>query len=233
MTHNVPKVSICIPTYNANGAGPSLLNRLIQSIEQQTFTDYEIIVSDHDGKLDVETERHKIFAYNEHKGSSAWNTNNAFAHAGGKYIKPMNHDDFFYHENVLRDMVFHLEESDARWMACQCIHTDGNETHLYNHHIPAWPGEKNMVEAMNRIGCPSVVMFERELGVAFDIDPAILYAMDCDLYIQLFQKAGLPKLHQDIGVVIRMWDGQLSNQINIARAIEDGKIYMRNKYNYE
>lgn len=228
-----PAISICIPTYDANGAGPLVLSRLLQSIEEQSFKDYEVIISNHSALLDVEASGYKILAYTEHQGSSAYNTNNAIQHAKGKYIKIMNHDDFFHHENVLRDMHHALENSEKQWSICQCVHTDANETQLYNHHTPSWPGEKGMVEAVNRLGCPSVLMYEASLDVRFDTDPDILYAMDCDLYIQLFRKAGEPLRHNDIGVVIRMWDQQLSNQVNIAQEIERGKAYMRNKYGYE
>lgn len=41
------KFSIVIPTYEYKGLTPVLLNKLLGSISEQTFTDYEIIVSDH------------------------------------------------------------------------------------------------------------------------------------------------------------------------------------------
>lgn len=225
-----PTVSICIPTYDANGAGPVVLNRLIQSIHEQSFTDYEIIVSDHDAKLDVETSGHRVLAFAEHKGSSAHNTNNAMRYATGKYIQIMNHDDFFYHENVLRDMVHQLESSDKHWAVCQCLHTDANETQLYNHHIPSWPGEKAMVEGVNRIGCPSVAIFERELGV--QCTPDLALCLDCALWIDLFRAGGEPLLHPDVGVVIRMWPEQLSNQIDYPKSLEEDKVKLRAKYGY-
>lgn len=225
-----PKVSICIPTYDANGAGPVVLNRLIQSVQEQSFDDYEIIVSNHDAKLDFEAQGHKVFAYKENKGSSAHNTNNAIRHATGKYIKIMNHDDFFYHENVLRDLVHHMEEGNHKWGVVQCIHTDAQETQYYNHHIPHWPGEKAMVEGVNRIGCPSVGIFERSLGVecVSDLD----LCLDCALWIDLFRVGGAPYIHPDVGVVIRMWEQQLSNQINYAQALEGDKVKLRAKYGY-
>ena len=41
------RFSIVIPTYEYNGLAPKLLNQLITSINEQTFTDYNIIISDH------------------------------------------------------------------------------------------------------------------------------------------------------------------------------------------
>ena len=45
------KISICIPTTEliySNGEimGPYMLNHLLNSISEQTYTDYEIIISD-------------------------------------------------------------------------------------------------------------------------------------------------------------------------------------------
>jgi len=225
-----PAISICIPTYDANGAGPAVLSRLLQSIEEQSFKDYEVVISNHSALLSAEASGYKMLAYTEHQGNSAHNTNNAMSHAKGKYIKIMNHDDFFHHENVLRDMHHALENSDKRWTVCQCVHTDANETQLFNHHIPSWHGEKAMVEGVNRIGCPSVVMFERALAVECDSDLAL--CLDCALWIDLFRAAGRPLLHNDVGVVIRMWDQQLSNQINYPRSLEEDKVKMRAKYGH-
>ncbi len=42
MSSNIPKVSIGMPVYN----GEKLLHRAIDSILSQTFTDFEIIISD-------------------------------------------------------------------------------------------------------------------------------------------------------------------------------------------
>ena len=45
----MPFISICIPTYNS---GEKLL-RLLKSIEQQTFTNFEIVISDDSNNHDI------------------------------------------------------------------------------------------------------------------------------------------------------------------------------------
>jgi glycosyltransferase involved in cell wall biosynthesis len=47
MTELKPQISICIPTYN----GEKFIARTIQSVLDQTFSNFEIIVSD-DGSTD-------------------------------------------------------------------------------------------------------------------------------------------------------------------------------------
>jgi glycosyltransferase involved in cell wall biosynthesis len=239
-------VSICIPTYHANGKGAKVLKRLLKSIREQTFTDYEVIVSDHSTihqqdiyDLCVDEGKDLNLVYTDchvGRGNSAVNTNNAIDHAQGDLIKVMNHDDFFYHPDALKIMVDKI--GDEGWLACACLHTDEGETKLERLHEAVWPGEKNMVEAVNRIGCPTVSLFREDRSVEFkdklrfDTHEDINYAMDCDFYIQLFRKYGNPVISADPAVVIRIWGSQLSNQVNVPAEIEKGKAYMRRKYGY-
>ena len=41
------RFSIVIPTYEYNGLATKLLDKLIESINQQTFNNFEIIIVDH------------------------------------------------------------------------------------------------------------------------------------------------------------------------------------------
>lgn len=234
------KVSICIPTYYANGAGPRVLKRLFKSIKEQSFTDYEVIVSDHSTidqqdiyNLCVDEGRDLDLVYTDCQiglGNSAINTNNAINHATGDLIKVMNHDDFFYHPDALKLMVERI--GNKGWLACGCIHTDEGETRLERLHHPRWTNEKNFVELINTIGCPTVSLFKNTDDIRFDSNRETLYAIDCDLYIQLQRKYGLPAILEDPGVVIRMWDSQLTNQMNIEIEAERSKKYLRAKYGY-
>ena len=41
------QISICIPTYEYKGRGVEFLAELFDSIERQTFTDFDVVISDH------------------------------------------------------------------------------------------------------------------------------------------------------------------------------------------
>ena len=73
-------------------------------------------------------------------------------------------------------------------------------------------------------------MFER--AIAPECDPRLLLCLDCDLWIQLYQTAGAPIIRNVPDIVIRMWDDQLSKQLDYARALETDKVYLRKKYGY-
>lgn len=101
-----PLVSVVIPTYNR----PDLLKRAIQSVSEQTFQDFEIVVVD-DGteeraKEVVDTfddDRIRYIEHEENKGSSAAK-NTAFRAAKGKYIAILDDDDYWEPEKLGRQV---------------------------------------------------------------------------------------------------------------------------------
>lgn len=94
----MPKVSVIIPTYNR----ASMLKEAIQSVLDQTYTDYEIIVID-DGSTDSTREvvdglkqrsGRVTYLYQENKGRSAAR-NHGINLATGNYIAFLDADDKF------------------------------------------------------------------------------------------------------------------------------------------
>jgi glycosyltransferase involved in cell wall biosynthesis len=231
-------VSICVPTYHAGGEQERILKRLIKSVREQNYPNLELIISDQDALPEKEQRLHefmdgkvrvKYLAF-EGPPTSAHNTNNALLNASGDYIQILNHDDFLYHDQAISNMVATLEQTGAGWVASACLHTDANETVLERLHKAVWPGEKAMVEGVNTIGCPSVAVFHRDLGI--QCTPGYDLCMDCALWIDLFRKAGEPAILDNVAVVIRMWHMQLSQQLNYARSLESDKVKLRAKYGY-
>lgn len=236
---NSPLVSICIPTYHANGEQERILRRLIKSVNEQTYPNIELVISDQNALPEKESLIHKLvdskvkvkyLTFQDNSGISAHNTNNAILNASGDYIHILNHDDFYYHATALSEMVAKLEETGRGWLATACMHTNANETVIERLHTPYWPGERSMVEGANHIGCPSVVLYRKSLNLR--CDPNVIYGMDCDMWIQLFRASGEPAVLPSVVVVIRMWPTQFTNKINIPKQLELDKIEMRKKYGY-
>ena len=98
MVERLPAISVCIPTYN----GEKYIAQTIESILNQTFTDFEIIVSD-DGSSDKTLEIVGLF--NDPRivridrlskvGAEA-NWNNAVANASASLVKLVCQDDLLY-----------------------------------------------------------------------------------------------------------------------------------------
>ena len=98
MVERLPAISVCIPTYN----GAKYIAQTIESILNQTFTDFEIIVSD-DGSSDETLEI--VGSFNDPRivqidrlskvGAEA-NWNNAVATASASLVKLVCQDDLLY-----------------------------------------------------------------------------------------------------------------------------------------
>jgi glycosyltransferase involved in cell wall biosynthesis len=94
---STPLVSIGLPVYN----GEAYLCDAINSLLAQTFSDFELIISDNASTDRTEeicrdyAERDSRICYfrSEENHGAAWNFNNAFELAHGKYFKWVAHDD--------------------------------------------------------------------------------------------------------------------------------------------
>ncbi len=92
-----PSVSICLPVYN----GEKYVREAITSILEQTFEDFELIISDNastDGTgeicRDAATRDPRVRYYRaEVNRGLAWNHNRAFHLARGRYLAWIGHDD--------------------------------------------------------------------------------------------------------------------------------------------
>jgi glycosyltransferase involved in cell wall biosynthesis len=110
-----PLVSICIPTYN----GQSYLNAALDSAEAQTYSNFEIIISD-DGSTDATLEiisKYKkdtnlsIQVFNNTEKGIGSNWNNCIKKANGDYIKFLFQDDLLA-PNCISKMVEVAELSE-------------------------------------------------------------------------------------------------------------------------
>lgn len=112
MDHQNPLVSICIPTCN----GAKYLTAALESVEQQTYKNIEILVSDDASKdetLNILNSFKQItkipFIVLKHQPSGIGaNWNNSIKHANGKYIKFLFQDDLL-HATCIEEMVTVLE----------------------------------------------------------------------------------------------------------------------------
>lgn len=89
-----PKVSVVVPIHNMQD-GDKFLWRLVNSLTEQTFKDWELIITKN--------------------GKMAENTNAAIKRARGEFIKVLYLDDYFAYPDALRDMVKNFR---GHWQIC-------------------------------------------------------------------------------------------------------------------
>lgn len=112
---NAPRVSVLMPTYNRG----ALLSRAIESVRAQTFTDWELVVTD-DASTDgtwqalaewaVRDGRIKPFrnAKNQYPDISKI-LNDGLARAQGEYIARLDDDDYWIDREKLAKQVAYLD----------------------------------------------------------------------------------------------------------------------------
>lgn len=190
----MPKLSICIPAYNQ----VEHLKKTIDSVLSQTYTDYEIIITDDTPGNGVKNfvaqynlpDKIKYFKNVLTLGSPE-NWNEALRRSTGQYIKILHHDDWLNYEDSLAKYVALLDNnpgSDFAFSATQAID----------------PGKKNWVHAVsmkqlenlkinplllysnNLIGAPSTGIFRRNNDLLFD--PNLKWLVDIDYYLRQLNK---------------------------------------------
>ena len=124
------KVSICVPAYK----NPVGVERLLESIKVQSFTDYEVVVTDDspDGSVEEVVRRAEVpgivYVRNAVRKGATGNWNEAVRHASGEYIKIMHHDDWFTDRDCLARFVEMLEEhpeADLAFCGSRQVMLDG------------------------------------------------------------------------------------------------------------
>jgi glycosyltransferase involved in cell wall biosynthesis len=212
------KVSVCIPTWEQYGRGFEFLQKNLNSILDQTYKNYNVIVSDHSLNDDIKNLCNSYINYMEiiyvkndnDLGNGPANTNNSIINADGDIIKIMFQDDFFYDKNALEIIVNEFKNDDCNWLVTGCNHTNDDGSTYYNQMIPYW--NDNIVTGTNTISSPSVLSFRRNVPCLFDTNLTML--MDCEMYWQLYVKYGLPVIIPNCLVTNRMHEHQISSTYN-------------------
>jgi glycosyltransferase involved in cell wall biosynthesis len=199
-------ISICIPTYEQQGHGAFMLSQLLESIRSQTFTDYEIVISDNscDRGIFREVMRWDLpirYVINNNRGVAV-NTNNAIRHADSDNIKIMYQDDLFLHD----DALFLFSEKMEGWVASYSHHINGEGT-IFNDVYPSFNGQ--YLNRFNKIGMPSVTGFRHQKGLWFD--ERLKTMLDVEFYHKLYNLYGQPRVIRKFVVGQRIWDGCISN----------------------
>ncbi len=188
-----PSVSICIPAYNQT----VYLNILLKSVERQTFTGYEIIVSDDSTTTDVKNlvdsfdfgEKLKYFR-NERSLGSPSNWNAAIQKASGEYIKIMHHDDAFTNDTALAEMMNFIEANGYDYIFADSKIENVKETGKNRiHRIRKFSKvaiRPYLLFFGNSIGSPSTSLIKRNPLAHLEYNPQYIWLVDMEYYIRLF-----------------------------------------------
>ena len=186
----MPKVSICIPAYKQ----VEYLRKALLSISKQTFTDYEIVLTD-DSPDSAVYDLLKDFDFkgklNYHKNSPALgspaNWNYGLNMAKGKYIKILHHDDYFTSEDSLQKFVNLLDsnpQSDFAFSGARidllALKEEGKNS-CSDTELKKIVSQPESLFYANRIGAPSATIVRNGSEILFDEN--MKWLVDIDWYI--------------------------------------------------
>jgi glycosyltransferase involved in cell wall biosynthesis len=196
-------VSICIPAFNQT----AFLRRALESIQEQTFKNYEVILCDDSTNEDVEKLAGEFsgslanLRYHKNPaplGSPA-NWNKCMELAGGAIIKFIHHDDWLKGSDALETFVNALS-GDKGFAFCDSEILDVPTGNVSYNSPPAsflQQLEKSTLVLFdnNRIGAPTATAF-RKTSLRFDEN--LRYVVDVDFYMRYIKEAGFTYIRRPL-----------------------------------
>ena len=186
-----PFISICVPTYKR----ADLLRRLFDSIADQQFRDFEVVITDNSDDDSVEQlvrvcQDHLPIRYyrNNPAVSMGENWNRNIGLARGEWIKMMHDDDWFSGPESLKRFA-ECASSETRFIysSFYAVYDNGRKTlkrfgknHIWtrlHHRYPV------ILFAENIIGPPTVTMVHARIKEQYDL--RLKWRVDIDYYLRV------------------------------------------------
>ena len=236
---DIPRVSVIIPTYNYG----HFLGEAIQSVLDQTFTDFEIIIVN-DGSTDNTNEVAESFTdpriryiYQENRGLSAAR-NTGIKASSGVYIATLDSDDMWLQQN-LEIVVKRLDSHPDVGLVCSDLQVYDDATGAIlgrfwydkrsHSRVNPKKAARFALQYLLHRGCfiaPQAILVRRtvfhEVGY---FDESLRTHEDWDMAVRIVQRFPIETI--DIPLVINRKHG-VSMQSNIERMYE-GAIIVLNK----
>ena len=244
-----PKVSVCIDVFNYS----NYLPRAIESVLDQTFSDFELIVVD-DRSTDDSYDIALSYANRDNRVRAERNTANlgmvknrnaCLRLARGNFVKFVHADDFLCSPEALSSMLARIDGNpEAALVSCgmQFVKEDG----ALSGRSPDWfsgsnfyPGDtiitRCLGEQKNLIGGPSATLFRRGFAQR-GFDERYFHAADLEMWFHLLEQGSFAYVAEPL--IAYRWhplqqtekDRATLSQANDQRAMQAtylGKPYVR------
>ena len=195
------KISVCIPTYEMGGKGVEFLEQSFCGLEEQRLKDFEIVISDHSKDDSI-----KIFCESVVKKSSM---------------------DIKYFRNTKRRGSSSANINNAiKFASGEVIKILFQDDYVCDTDCLKLLYERFKNPAVNWVVNGTVHTSD---AIHF-FNPMVPEYNDVDYYKRLFDKYGLPEIVENILVVNRLWDGQISTSQITQDIIDKEVAYMRRKH---
>ncbi|CAN5506733.1 hypothetical protein BH10BAC1_BH10BAC1_07660 [soil metagenome] len=193
-----PYFSIIVPTYNR----ADLILKTLNTVFNQTFTDYEIIVVDNgstDNTLEVlsqlEAENKIKIIRNPVNEERSVSRNLGISAARGKYLTLLDSDDLMY-ENNLKDAFEYTKTNPNSLFFHNLYHLiDSTGKVIYQYRFP---NNKNAVKSIangNFLSCIGIFLSKKiYTEYRFETNPIIIGSEDWEFWIRILAKHKLGRI---------------------------------------
>ncbi len=187
----IAKVSVIVPAYNVS----KYIKEALISLEQQTFTDFEVLIVD-DGSTDDTADIVQKFCQRDSRfkllqksnGGLSSARNHGIRHAQGEYIALLDGDDVYHKDKLANHALRLYREADVGvvYSASQAIRDDGKSTFISLSGKPVDENPEIALLCKNFVGHGSNAMFRRclidEVG---DFDESLRSWEDVDFWLRI------------------------------------------------
>jgi glycosyltransferase involved in cell wall biosynthesis len=188
-------VSVCIPAY----CQPVGVARALRSVMNQSYRDFEVVVTDDSPDDIVErvvrpfTADCRVAYYrNPRTLGSPENWNEAVRRSSGRYVKLLHHDDWFLRPDSLARFVALLDRHPAADFAFSAAEIRGHDRKFLSVHAPGPRAlarlrrDPEVLFSGNVIGSPSATIYRRRPGLEYD--PRLKWLVDVEYYMRLLRR---------------------------------------------
>lgn len=226
------RMSVVIPTWEANGEGHKVIQHALNSLSIQTFKDFEVVVSDQSSDSLTEEvckqwsdKLNIVYTKEENKkGYFTANENNGIKHSSGEIIKFLDADDFLYDFKSL-EVINDAFTDSVNWLVTDYIHSL-DRVGVFNRHLPVL---NDRIYVVNTIGTPSCVAVRNIPDIPL-FDENLKWAGDCEWYKRLFDKFGHPKVLSRCTAVHLLWQNNVETTMTNDQIRDEEIQYILSKH---
>jgi glycosyltransferase involved in cell wall biosynthesis len=198
------------------GQGYPLLKRSFDHIQNQTYKDIEVIISDHSANDEIEklceeysSKFNIVYIKNPlDRGNFSSNLNNSIRNSSGQIMKLLMQDDYLMDPRSLESVNVIFSDPTVNWAACGC-YSGWNSTD-YNTLIPQYD-DSSISKGVNTIGSPSVISI-RNKDVQY-FDEGLSWVVDLDYYKKMNTVFGDPAIIPEYSVFVQRHPNQITNTL--------------------
>lgn len=237
---NMPKVSVCIPTFN----NADFLRQAVESVLGQSDQDFEIVIvdncsTDHTGILVEDLQKKndgRIHFYkNDQNIGLTGNFNKCLKYAQGAYIKFLCSDDVLLPE-CLEKMVAALDTHQSVTLVCsgRLIFNEADEKLGFKQYPSADDiirGSNVITKCLfgkNYIGEPTAVMF-RKKDLTGDFREDLPQLMDMEMWFRLLEQGDLLCIGTPL-CAVRVHSGQVTHTNKKSGKLIDDNVKLFDEY---